>query len=428
VSKFLVKARILNPISDRKCCVYDDGAMVFSEKKGEIYYCGKFKELPKKYHSLTCIDYSDRVIVPALYDLHFHWVQDDVRLMPKASLLSWLSQYTWPHEAKFKNKKFSRMKAQKFFKRLAGVGTIGGAVFSSLHEHSLEHAIEFACGDYVVGNVLMTMNSPKELTQTQKNAKTLIDKFSKKYQSSYALTPRFAPTTHPEIMAYGAKVAKKNKCFIQSHLCETQNEIEYVLGLYRKIPGFEKVKSYVEVYEKCQILGKKTLMGHGIYLSKDERKILSKTKTKIIHCPTSNAPVKERGLGSGLFNFKSCERDGIDWALGSDIGGGPFLSMFDVMRSFVMQNEKAEISGATYTKALYRTTLKSAEILEISRTSGNFAAKKFANFLVLKAPKSIGGTGHSAEKILSAIIKKCAKKRSAYDSLVEHTYYRGNKL
>src|SRR5690606_28816968 len=194
--------------------------------------------------------------------------------------------------------------AKKFSKELLSVGTLGGAVYASIHGHTVDHALESFVGDYVVGNVLMTMNSPKGLIQSKENALTLIESLSAKWGKKYAMTPRFAPTTHPDVMKAGAWLAKKRGSFIQTHLSETKAEIDYVLGLYKEQEGFEKTKTYTDIYKKCGVLGKKTIMGHGIHLSPAELKTLAQTKTAIAHCPTSNAPVKELGLGSGLFDFK----------------------------------------------------------------------------------------------------------------------------
>ena len=82
-------------------------------------------------------------------------------------------------------------------------------------------------------------------------------------------------------MYKSSKIAKKNNSFIQTHLCETKQEIEAVLDIYHGLPGFEKIKSYTEVYKKCGILGPKTIMGHGIYLNKDELSMLKKSKTAL---------------------------------------------------------------------------------------------------------------------------------------------------
>ena len=220
-----------------------------------------------------------------------------------------------------------------------------------------------------------------------------------------------------------AKIAKKNKSFIQTHLSETTNEIDYVMGIYKNIKGFEKIKSYTDIYNKCGILSSKTIMGHGIYLSKMELAQLKNTGTAVAHCPTSNAPILEKGLGSGLFNFKLIEKSKISWALGSDIGGGPYLSMLDVMRSFVEQNKKKKVSGATYVKALYRATMAGAQILNLEKTNGNFDKNKMANFVVVPVPKK--QAGESAEAVLRKLITPFSKKRAEFDQLIEETHYLG---
>ena len=356
--------------------------------------------------------------------MHFHWVQDDVRTMPKANLLDWLNNYTFPAEKKFARKTYAKKKAKFFFDRLVETGTLGGACYSSIHGHALDEAMEQVTGEFVIGNVLMTMNSPAFLSQTSKEAVSTVKKFANKYKSKYALTPRFAIATDPETMKETSKIAKKHGSFMQSHLCETKNEIDFVLSLYKDIPGFKNVKSYTEIYKKVGMLGKRSIMGHGIHLEKSELELLSKTNTAVAHCPTSNAPIKQKGLGSGLFNFKLAEKYKIRWALGSDIGGGPVLSMFDVMRSFVDQNTRESVGGATFKKALYRATLAGAEILAVDKKQGNLLAGKQANFLVL--PKLTKTEGQKVEEILSRYINRGRKKRITYDNLVEKVFYKGN--
>ncbi len=413
----------LNPISDTKCEFVRDGALVVNNNifidKGTSF------KILKKYQDKNAqlINFSGSIIMPSFFDMHFHWVQDDVRLMPKDSLLEWLSQYTWPYEAKFKSIEYTKRKVEKFGQELLAVGTLGGACYASIHPHTVGLALKEFKGDFIIGNVLMTMNSPKYLVQSEKNAIDTVFKLSTRFKSKYAVTPRFAITTSPYVMKKSASIAKKNKSFIQTHLSETEGEIDFVKSIYKKIKGFEKVKSYTEIYHKCGILSPKTIMGHGIYLSKDELTLLRKTRTAIAHCPTSNAPIKEFGLGSGLFNFKLIEKNKIPWALGSDIGGGPYLSMFDVMRSFVEQNKKAKLVGATYVKAFYRATLSGAKILELDKTLGSIGKNKIANFIVVKAPKK--KTGESSEDIIESIIKPIYKDRTTSTEIVQKTFHHG---
>ena len=326
----LVTGTIVNPLNDKHCKVIRKGGLVLKRgKKGEYKICFIGKEhdahdYVRLKRDVQIVDTLGSVILPGFYDMHFHWVQDDVRLMPKDNLLNWLSEYTWPYENKFKSKTYSKMRARQFSKELLEVGTIGGAVYGSIHPHSVTHALENFIGDYVVGNVLMTMNSPDYLTMTEKKSLDSVRELSEKYKQNYCLTPRFAPTTSPDVMKEGRKISKKYRSFVQTHLSETENEIDYVLGLYKKIKNFENVDSYLEIYDRCGLLSSKTIMGHAIHLRPKEWKRMAESDTVIAHCPTSNAPLSQLGLGSGLFDFKKADRMKIRWALASDIGGGPF--------------------------------------------------------------------------------------------------------
>lgn len=432
-TKIVVFACILNPKTDKKCQLIKDGALVLAPKKkaGEQIYViediGPRNRVVKKLKDgFQVLDYSKQIIMPSFFDMHFHWVQDDVREMPKDSLLEWLDRYTFPTERKFNNKAYSKKQSKFFFNRMIETGTLGGACYSSIHEHTLDDAMSNVKGDFVIGNVLMTINSPKFLTQKKEDAIALVDRLVAKYGKRYALTPRFAIATDPETMKETGRIAKKKKCFIQTHLSETPNEIDFVTGLYQGMKGFEKIKNYTEIYKKVGLLGSRTIMGHGIHLKPEELKMLSTSKTAIAHCPTSNAPIKENGLGSGLFNFKMIEKAKIRWALGSDIGGGPILSMFDVIRSFVDQNKKAKVSGATYTKALYRSTLAGAQILEMDKVKGNLDIGKEANFIVL--PKMTLKAEDDVESVMKRLINKGRKNRIDYDSLVEKVFFKGELL
>lgn len=420
------RATILNPLSDKACQYWPDGVLVVrNEKIQEVLAyreaCAKYLDhfTKKNLH-----EYPGQVLMPAFFDMHFHWVQDDVRLMPKASLLEWLEKYTFPTEARYANKTYARKKAKIFFKRLARVGTLGGACYSSIHDHALDYAMHEVVGDVLVGNVLMTMQSPASLTQKTQEAIQAAQRGMRKYGKRYILTPRFAVATDPVAMQKTAVEADRRGVFKQSHLSESPSEISFVMQLYRAMPGFEGVKNYTEIYQRARMLGPRALMAHAIHLKPVEWRLLARTRTALIHCPTSNAPLKECGLGSGLFDYRRAEKYKLRWALGSDIGGGPFLSMLDVMHSFVKQHGKAGRKDATHVKALFRSTLAGARILGVDKRAGNLQRGKEANFILVQGPrKPFADAETCLKKLLGQV-----KKRSAYDGQVSATFYRGQQL
>jgi len=413
-----VRGDFFSPQDDFNCDLFKDSVAIIEVNKGIIQELRPFSEDDFGGNE-NILDFSGQAILPGFLDLHFHWVQKDVMNMPKDNLLTWLEKFTWPNEGKFAQKEYCHEQAISFSRELLKRGTFGGACYGSIHEDSVHQAFKHFVGEFFVGNVLMTMNSPDYLLQEKECAKELIKSLAEKYKHKYAVTPRFAPTVHPDVMRYGGQCAKNLGSLIQSHLCETKEEIEWVLGIFKEFEGFEDVSSYSDIYHRCGMLGAQTIMGHGIYLSEEDLNLIKKTNTVIAHCPTSNAAIEQKGLGSGLFNFQQADRLGIRWGLGTDIGAGPFLSMFDVMESFVSQNK--DVQSATYVKALNRATLENAKILGIAEKVGSLTPGKEANFVVVNN----GVMGSSAEEYLKCLFQSVSQ-REDFESLVSTSLYRGD--
>ena len=114
---------------------------------------------------------------------------------------------------------------------------------------------------------------------------------------------------------------------------------------------------------------------------------------------------------------------GIAWSLGSDIGGGPFLSMFDVMRSFVEQNQEIGINNANYTKALFRSTFMGAEAMGISSDRGMLTEGYYFDAIRVPMPKNITKL-KNGEEVLSTLINSIPNRASA-DNLVLETIIKG---
>jgi len=422
----IFRAAVLYAESDTVSRFWSDALILVHREgvsKGRIMEIGAAEEIALTHGiDLNSVVKMSGILLPAFYDLHFHWVQDDVREMPKVSLLEWLEQYTFPAEARFADREYARDKAAQFWRRIVSVGTIGGLCYSSIHEVALEAAMEQAPEGFKIGNVLMTMNCPESVRQSETEAIQSVARCAKRYKDRYVASPRFAPTTAPAVLSASAQAAESVNCYQQTHLSENLAEIEWVLEIYRKFPGYEDVTSYTDIYQRAGMLGEKSVFGHCIHLSAEEWQLMADTNSIIASCPSSNAPISELGLGSGLFDFQQAEAYGVRWSLCSDIGGGPFLSMFDVMRSFVAQNRAAGIN-AGYVQALYRSTRAGAELLGLGERKGLLSEGFDFDCIRVPVGDAILASG-DVESILAQIVTHVAN-RNEYDSLVQETIIRG---
>lgn len=347
--KKIFRGAVLNPISEKKCDFFEDGAVLLDRKVSEI---GNFSNLYSKYGEDCEVIETHALILPPFTDIHLHWVQNKVKGSFGGALLPWLQKHIWPEEAKFKDREYTHKMIDKFYDELLKNGTKNAMIYSSVHKEATEIAMKKGegLGNFVVGNVLMDQNSPDYLQKSTNEEIEIVEYFAEKYGAKYVVTPRFAPTCTFELMKHVSEIAKKNDCFIQTHLSENIDEIAWVSQL------FPEQKSYTEVYEKAGILGEKTILGHCIHLSDKEWEILAKSGAVIAHCPTSNIALK-----SGTMPVEKLWEYKIPYALGTDIGAGPKLSMIDVMRAYL------EVHGnkVTAVDALYRATLAGAKIMQI---------------------------------------------------------------
>lgn len=177
-------------------------------------------------------------------------------------------------------------------------------------------------------------------------------------------------------MASLAEMANNKNVHVQTHISETKGEIEWIGNLY------PEEDHYVDVYDKAGLLGKKTILAHGIYLTPAEREIVKSRGCGISHCPNSNTSIR-----SGVCDVRQLLEDGIPVGLGTDCSGGYSTSMQDAMRCSLhvsnfhaIQNEIVHIS---HKEAFMMATLGGAKVVNLEDSIGNFEVGKKFDALVV---------------------------------------------
>ena len=290
-----------------------------------------FSEENPDYTSIKLYDYTGKLIIPGLSDLHLHASQySNTGLGLDLELLDWLDTYTFPEESKYKDIEYAKKAYQTFVDDLAKTATTRASIFATLHTDMtllLMDLLEQKKICAYVGKVGMDRNCPD--FYIEKNGKEETLRFVEECQKrNYKfvkpiITPRFTISCTDEYMKYMGELAKKYNIAVQSHLSENFGEIDFVRQLR------PNDKFYGESYDKNGLFGKevKTVMAHCVHCPKEESELIKKNGVYIAHCPTSNS-----NISSGICPAGRYLREGYNIGIGSDISGGHTLDLFEVIR------------------------------------------------------------------------------------------------
>lgn len=373
-----IRAQIFHFISKDKHEFFEDGLLIIQH--GLVKTVGAYKDLKEQWSSQVKIEqHRNKILMPGFIDAHIHGVQTAVMASYGADLLQWLEEYTFPLESQFSDVDFAKKATRFFFRQMLKNGTTTAAIYSSVHQESIEAIMEEALRLNMriqAGKTNMDRNAPDELCEntieTFATGEDLIQKYKGKGRLNYILTPRFAITSTPEQLNQLQQLKEKYpQIGVQTHISENQEEIDSTKEL------FPDRKDYLDVYEHYGLVGKNTLLGHAIHFSDEEWKRVKEKQASLVHCPTSNL-----FLGSGLFNLQKAWEEDIPLALASDVGGGMSFSM---LKTAAAAYQVAALSGykATALQLFYLLTLGGAKAMGLDDKIGNFEIGKEADFILL---------------------------------------------
>ena len=286
------------------------------------------------------VDLGDRLLIPAMNDLHVHAPQyRNQGLAMDLELLPWLQNYTFPEEKKYADVGYAERMYRRFVRDLWRFGTMRSCVFATTHTEStrlLMRLFQEAGMGALVGKVAMDRNCPEGLTEP-------VEEMVQGYESLISwssrqgnltphstlltplvrpiVTPRFVPTCTPKMLRACGELAARYQLPVQSHLSENRDEIAWVAELE------PESTCYGDAYDRYGLFGQTpTVMAHCVWTDGEELELMKRRGVMVAHCPTSNLNV-----ASGMAPVRRFLDEGLRVGLGSDISGGHDLSIFRMM-------------------------------------------------------------------------------------------------
>jgi 5-methylthioadenosine/S-adenosylhomocysteine deaminase len=199
----------------------------------------------------------------------------------------------------------------------------------------------------------------KEKSQSAKTKILQYFENSKKYSDRlhFALGPHATYTVSTELLQWIHHFALSNNLLIHLHLAESRTEHKETIARFGLSP--------VRYLKKAGLLSPHLIIAHGLWLDKEEIKMLADNDVRVIHNPNSNLK-----LASGYrFKYEEMKMAGITVGIGTDgCASSNNLDMIEAMKtaSLLQKTWRYNPTIMPAQEALHCATLNGAKILRLN--------------------------------------------------------------
>jgi cytosine/adenosine deaminase-related metal-dependent hydrolase len=314
--------------------------------------------------NVEIIDAQGLTIFPGFVQAHIHLCQTLFRNQADdLELLDWLSKRIWVMEAAHTEETLHTSALLGIYELLSSGTTCLLDMGTVRHTNSIFEAVRESGIRASVGKCLMDhpTTTPEGLREPTRDAlaeaqalyRTWHGRENDRIRCSYA--PRFVISCTEKLLTEVAQMAHEQKAVIHTHASENLKEIQLV----KKLVGCENI----EYLNQLGLTSPELVLAHCVWLKPNEKQILKRTGTHVVHCPSSNLK-----LASGLAHIPELRSRGINVALGAD--GAPCnnsLNMFTEMRLAALIHKPG--SGPK--------TMRAQEVLDMATRDGAKALSWF---------------------------------------------------
>ncbi len=275
-------------------------------EKDKIIDLGSKEKIISKYSNFQIESFERGLIFPGLVNAHTHVPMTILRgLAEDLALMTWLTQYIFPVEAKLKREWVYWGTKLSLIEMIKSGITLFCDMY--LFEPEVIRATEESGLKALLGEGLFDFPSPgygpleKGLGLTE----DLLKNFQNHPSIKIAVSPHTLYTCSPETIKKCLKIAEKYSAKFHIHLSENKEEVVEVQKKYGKRP--------VKLLYELGAFSENLIAAHCVKLTPEEIELLAENKVNIAHCPESNLK-----LGSGVAPVPELLQYRVNIALGTD--------------------------------------------------------------------------------------------------------------
>lgn len=311
---------------------------------------GKISSVGSRGHSAdVVIDAAGCAVIPGFVQTHIHLCQTIFRgAADDLSLIDWLKKRVWPMEAAHSASSITASARLGIAELIKGGTTCALTMETVSHTNEVFKVVEETGFRATVGKCMMDKGDEvppplqEQTTQSIEESVALLNAWHEKAggRIRYCFAPRFAISCTGELLKKVAGLARERRVMVHTHASENTTECEMIES--------ETGMRNVAYLDSLGLTGPHVALAHCVHLSDEEIDTLEKTRTNVVHCPSSNLK-----LGSGIAPISRLLDRNVSVSLGADGAAcNNRLDMFTEMR----------------TAALLQKALHGPEVLPANRT------------------------------------------------------------
>ncbi len=387
---------------------------------------GKITELSaNKTAARDIIGGEGRWILPGFIDAHLHLPQWDRRGIDGLPYRQW-QELVYAAEAHMSDVSLAEKLADDLVSGLVANGTTTAVSFGSTFAKATDRAFEvFARRGFraVHGMVLNDTNCPEGSRQDTDDALEAAKQLAAKWHGeangrlSYAFSPRSPINCSEKMLRGAAALSQMLRCYLQTNVSESPAEEDAIRE------AFPDRIDDLEIYSEMGMLTPRTLLGHGLFLTRQQRDQVARAGTTLVHCPTANLFME-----SGMMDYVAHRSAGTKLALGSSIATGPDPFMPRVAIEGIQTAKALKVHAIprrsypvpTPAEAWWILTRGAAEALSMGNRIGSLDVGFEADCLVVKPEPWIAQLPQ--EQQASALLYTMGPEQ------IEHVFIAGKKV